>query len=85
MPSIYIRQGREKSLFHHHPWVFSGSIDHIEGTPAPGETVKIHAMDGTFLAWGAYSPISQIRIRFGVLTRLKRSMLNFSRAHQICH
>lgn len=63
MPSIYIRQGRERSLLHHHPWVFSGSVHHIEGTPAPGETVKIHAMDGTFLAWGAYSPISQIRIR----------------------
>jgi 23S rRNA (cytosine1962-C5)-methyltransferase len=63
MPSIYIRQGRERSLLHHHPWVFSGSVHHIEGTPAPGETVKIHAMDGTFLAWGAYSPKSQIRIR----------------------
>ena len=63
MPSIYIRHGREKSLLHHHPWVFSGSIDHIEGTPAPGETVKVHAMDGTFLAWGAYSPKSQIRVR----------------------
>lgn len=63
MPSIYIRHGREKSLLHHHPWVYSGSIDHIEGTPAPGETVKIHAMDGAFLAWGAYSPKSQIRVR----------------------
>ena len=63
MPSIYIKQGRERSLLHHHPWVFSGSVHHIEGTPSPGETVKIHAMDGTFLAWGAYSPISQIRIR----------------------
>jgi 23S rRNA (cytosine1962-C5)-methyltransferase len=63
MPSIYIRQGRERSLLHHHPWVFSGSVHHIEGLPAPGETVKVHAMDGAFLAWGAYSPTSQIRVR----------------------
>lgn len=63
MASIYIRHGREKSLQHHHPWVFSGSIDHIEGAPKPGETVKVHAMDGAFLAWGAYSPQSQIRLR----------------------
>ena len=52
MPSIYIRQGRERSLLHHHPWVFSGSVHHIEGTPAAGETVKIHAMDGAFLSMG---------------------------------
>lgn len=63
MPSIYIRHGREKSLLRHHPWVYSGSIDHVEGTPASGETVKVHAMDGAFLAWGAFSPTSQIRVR----------------------
>lgn len=63
MASVYIRNGREKSLLRQHPWVFSGSVDHIEGSPIPGETVKVHAMDGHFLGWGAYSPVSQIRVR----------------------
>ena len=63
MASIYIKRGRERSLLNHHPWIFSGSVDHVEGNPTLGETVKLHRMDGTFLGWGAFSPSSQIRVR----------------------
>ena len=63
LPKIVLKKGREKSLLRRHPWIFSGAIDKIEGKPEPGETVDIHASNGKFLARGAYSPHSQIRIR----------------------
>jgi len=43
--------------------VFSGAVDKINGNPKLGETVKILSSNGNFLAWGAYSPNSQIRAR----------------------
>jgi 23S rRNA (cytosine1962-C5)-methyltransferase len=41
--------------------VFEGSV--AVGKADPGETVKVVAHDGSFLAWAAYSPASQIRLR----------------------
>ncbi|MCJ7696493.1 MAG: class I SAM-dependent methyltransferase [Anaerolineaceae bacterium] len=64
MARVFVKQGREKSILHHHPWLYSGAIDHIEGSPDLGETVKVVSSKGSFLGWGAYSPASQIRIRF---------------------
>lgn len=61
MKSIRIREGRERSLLRRHPWVFEGSI--AKGRADPGETVRVEAQDGRFLAWGAYSPASAIRVR----------------------
>jgi 23S rRNA (cytosine1962-C5)-methyltransferase len=60
---IVLRPAREKSLRHRHPWVFSGAVERVEGTPAPGETVAVVARDGAFQAWAAYSAESQIRAR----------------------
>jgi 23S rRNA (cytosine1962-C5)-methyltransferase len=61
MKSIRLRAGKERSLLRRHPWVFAGSID--KGKADAGETVRIEAHDGAFLAWGAYSPQSAIRVR----------------------
>lgn len=44
-----------------HPWVFEGSI--ARGKADSGETVRVEASDGRFLAWAAYSPSSMIRLR----------------------
>jgi 23S rRNA (cytosine1962-C5)-methyltransferase len=61
---IVLKAGREKSLRHRHPWVFSGAIEHIEGgEPAMGDTVSVVARDGAFLARAGYCPQSQIRAR----------------------
>jgi 23S rRNA (cytosine1962-C5)-methyltransferase len=62
-PTLVLKPGREKSLAHRHPWIFSGAIDRVDGSPGPGDTVAVHAHDGTFLALGAFSPASQIRAR----------------------
>ena len=41
--------------------MFEGSI--AKGRADPGETVRVEAHDGRFLAWAAYSPNSMIRVR----------------------
>ncbi len=61
MKSIRLREGRERSLLRRHPWVFEGSI--ARGSADAGELVRVEASDGRFLAWGAYSPQSAIRVR----------------------
>lgn len=61
MKTIRLRDGRERSLQRRHPWVFQGSI--ASGRADSGETVRVEAADGRFLAWASYSPESMIRVR----------------------
>jgi 23S rRNA (cytosine1962-C5)-methyltransferase len=60
---VYLKAGKEKSLQRRHPWIYSTAIGKTAGTPHSGDTVEIRSADGKFLAWGAFSPESQIRIR----------------------
>ena len=62
-PRVTLKSGREKSLRHRHPWVFSGAIEQVEGAPQAGDTVALFARDGGFLGTAAYNPQSQIRAR----------------------
>jgi 23S rRNA (cytosine1962-C5)-methyltransferase len=61
MKSIRLFEGKERSLLRRHPWVFQGSV--AKGRADSGETVRVEAHDGRFLAWGAYSATSSIRVR----------------------
>ena len=61
MKTIQLREGKERSLQRRHPWVFEGSVQ--TGRADAGETVRVQAADGRFLAWGAYSPSSAIKVR----------------------
>jgi 23S rRNA (cytosine1962-C5)-methyltransferase len=61
MKAITLREGKERSLLKRHPWVFESSIQF--GKADAGETVRVNARDGKFLAWAAFSPQSQIRVR----------------------
>lgn len=61
MKTIKLREGKERSLLRRHPWVFQASV--ARGGADAGETVRIEADDGRFLAWGAFSPSSMIRVR----------------------
>jgi 23S rRNA (cytosine1962-C5)-methyltransferase len=60
---LRLKAGREKSLLRRHPWIYSGAIDKVHGSPSSGDTVEVQASDGRFLAWAAWSPQSQIRAR----------------------
>ncbi len=62
-PRVWLKPGREKSLRRRHPWLFSGAIARVDGSPAPGATVEVVSDAGEFLAQAAYSPASQIRAR----------------------
>jgi 23S rRNA (cytosine1962-C5)-methyltransferase len=64
MTQVVLKRGREKSALRRHPWVFSGAIDRVEGEPEAGETVAVRSATGEFLGWAAWSPQSQIRLRF---------------------
>jgi 23S rRNA (cytosine1962-C5)-methyltransferase len=60
---VIIKKGREKPIYRRHPWIFSGAVKKVDGDPSPGEPVQVTDSEGSFLAWGAYSPQSQIMIR----------------------
>ena len=60
---LNLKPGREKSVLHRHPWIFSGAVARVTGEPQPGETVLVRSSAGEALAWAAYSPASQIRAR----------------------
>jgi 23S rRNA (cytosine1962-C5)-methyltransferase len=66
-PTVTLARGREKSLRRRHPWVYSGALarvdDALSGEEAAGATVDVLAADGTFLARGAISPASRLRVR----------------------
>ena len=63
MIKIVLKAGREKSLLRRHPWVFSGAIARAEGTGSAGDTVRIVASDGRFLALAAWNPDANISAR----------------------
>ncbi len=53
-PRLIIAPGKDKALLRRHPWVFSGAVKCVEGSPQPGDLVDIHAADGRWLATGHY-------------------------------
>ncbi len=63
MARVILKQEREASLRRRHPWVFTGAIDRLLGTPQAGDTVEVVSAEGRLLARGAYSPRSQIAVR----------------------
>ena len=62
MIKVILKRGREESLRRFHPWVFSGAIAEVQGTPAEGDVVAVHASDGDLLAYGHYQ-IGSIAVR----------------------
>ena len=59
---IILKRGKESSLERFHPWIFSGAIARIEGTPAEGDIVAVYDAEGNFRARGHYQ-IGSITVR----------------------
>ena len=74
---IYLQKERERSLLRRHPWVFSKAIENVKGKVAPGAPVEIFSNDGRWLARGAWSPESQIRVRVWTFTRSEQIDTDF--------
>ena len=61
--SITLEAGKERPIVRRHPWVYATSIKRVDGQPKAGATVQILCQDGRWIAKGAYSPLSKIRVR----------------------
>ncbi len=58
MLTVRIREGKEKLLLKHHPWVFSGAIESKKGDSCGFAEVVTHS--GEFIAYGYYDEKSHI-------------------------
>jgi 23S rRNA (cytosine1962-C5)-methyltransferase len=61
--SVILQPAREKSLLRRHPWIFTGAIKETKGRVNSGDTVDVYSDEGTWLARGAWSALSQIQVR----------------------
>ena len=66
---VVLKRGRERSIEHRHPWIFSGAVARVENAPVAGDTVEVCDEAGNVHGFGSWSPASQICVR----------MLSFSR------
>jgi len=64
MNAIVLKRGKDKAAKHRHPWIFSGAIHEVIGSPENGETIEVLDSNKEFLGLAAFSPFSQIRARF---------------------
>jgi 23S rRNA (cytosine1962-C5)-methyltransferase len=62
-PTVVLKSKKDRAVRRRHPWIFSGAIARVDGSPGPGDTVVVRADDGSVLGRGAFSPSSQIRVR----------------------
>jgi len=60
---VILKKGREKSVNNRHPWIFSGSINRVEGDPSDGDVVDVWNHRARFVARGIYNVKSQIQVR----------------------
>jgi 23S rRNA (cytosine1962-C5)-methyltransferase len=62
LKALTLKQGREKSLRAHHPWVFSRAVEYIPDIE-DGEIVEVFSSGDEFLGLGMCSLRSQITLR----------------------
>lgn len=62
MTKIFLKPKKEESVLRFHPWIFSGAINHAEGSPQEGDLVKIYDSRNNFLAIG-HCQVGSIAVR----------------------
>ena len=62
MIKVFLKRGRDESLRRFHPWVFSGAVAQVQGSPAEGDIVAVYSAEGQFLASGHWQ-IGSIAVR----------------------
>jgi 23S rRNA (cytosine1962-C5)-methyltransferase len=51
---VTLKSGKDQSVRRYHPWIFSGAIKKIYGTPQEGDVVEVFDNHDNFLATGHY-------------------------------
>jgi len=62
-PVVTLKPGRDGSVLHGHPWIFSGAIADKPAALASGDFVHVAGSDGSIIATGSFSASSSIAIR----------------------
>ena len=62
MVKVFLKRGRDESLRRFHPWVFSGAVAQVQGSPAEGDIVGVYSAEGQFLASGHWQ-VGSIAVR----------------------
>lgn len=60
--AVILKRGKEESLHRFHPWIFSGAIQRIEGSPEEGDVVTVYTNDRKFIARG-HVQVGSIAVR----------------------
>jgi 23S rRNA (cytosine1962-C5)-methyltransferase len=63
MFDVVLKPGRDRSVRRRHPWLRGDSVERVDGSPAAGDWVRVHAASGETLGYGFYSPASRLRVR----------------------
>ncbi len=53
---IILKSGKDQSVKRFHPWIFSGAIKKIHGTPSEGDLADVYDNKDSFIATGHYQP-----------------------------
>lgn len=61
--ALQLKPKRDKPVRNRHPWIFSGAVRTVDGTPDAGALVDVFGANGDWLALAYYNPHSQIRAR----------------------
>lgn len=69
----YLKKGRERSVLQGNPWIYSGSIDRVDGPRLPGEACIVRDKSGALLGCGYFNEKSAITIRI-----LRRGVESFT-------
>ena len=63
MFEVILKKGKEKAVLQRHPWVFSGAIERVKGSPENGDIVKLLNAKGDFMAYGFFNDQSRVALR----------------------
>ncbi len=69
---VRLKPRKELPILKGHPWIFSGAVDKIQGSPEEGSICRVIDYKGKFVCQGFYNPYSQIAVR--VLSRGKEAI-----------
>ncbi len=60
---VKLKLRKESPVLGGHPWIYSGAIDKVQGSPEKEWLCRVLDAKGHFVCQGLYNPISQIAVR----------------------